>query len=163
MIPPIVSGILSKQYGIADRYFLFIGLLGIILGLLIYSFPPGELGLTIAGVLITFPFTAVFGPTAASLFTKLVGSENASALKMGLLASATAFGSAVGSIIGGQAALENYGSDSFLYWLIPILICIPLILFAWFKLLPSVSPPVHPAINASRQTADENRALLEKE
>lgn len=160
MIPPLIMGILSKKFQVGDRWFLATGAIGLCIGLAVYAVPPGTLTTTIVGVLLSFPFSALFGPASNSLFSKIVGTENASGMKMGLLASAASLGQAVGSVIGGQTALPMYGKPEFSVWLIPVAVCVPLILLTWVKLVPSAAQVSIVSINESRQTLDEHRRLL---
>jgi MFS family permease len=141
LVPPVLMGLLSKRFGILDRNFLLIGILGMIVALTVYSVAPVSKNQAIAGGVLMFPFMILFGPSSNSLFSKLVGNR-ASGLKVGLLASASSLGPAFGALIGGQVVLPLYTTATFMAFIPPAGLAIVLILVFWRWLVPAVKPVV---------------------
>lgn len=139
IFPPLLMGILSRVFQIQDRWFFSVGVFGMIISMVVFSLPPGSLGLLIAGTLAVFPFLVLHNPSIYTLFSKIVGENKASGVKLGLLNSAGGVGTAIGALIGGPVALPLYGSPLFMTFMIPILCCVPLLIIMFRYLVPA--PP----------------------
>ena len=130
ILPPLCIAFLSKRWGISDRTFLLAGLLGCILPITVFAYPTGRLWSVLLGGCFAVVCGTVVGPTTNALFSKKVGTHNASAFKVGLLTSIQSLGSALGALLG-DVALKAYQTYTFLAWSAPLLATALLVITSW--------------------------------
>lgn len=114
LIPISIMAFLGKR-GVQDRWFLLVGLGGALIPVTLFGWPSGSAWTVVLGGVLTIPFTTLILPSCNTLFSKKVGTENASGLKVGLLVASLSLGQATGDALGIQA-LPMYGTYTFLVW-----------------------------------------------
>ena len=138
IIPPLSMAVLSQRLGIQDRTILLIGIAGSVLPSVLFSYPTGHLWNILVGGCFAVVFSTVIGPTINTLFSKKVGTQNASGLKVGLLIAAQSTGNAIGSLLG-DVALRDFGTYAFMYWNSPLIATTLLVIF-FFQYLSWTAP-----------------------
>ena len=118
IFPPVLMVILSEKFHFGDRWFLLVGLAGTFFPGLIYAYPTHKLAPIIIGGILSVPFSQLINPSCETLFSKKVGTLNASGFKVGLLTAAGSVGNTVGSVLG-NIALDQYGTLLFMIWAVP--------------------------------------------
>ncbi|MDP2437072.1 MAG: MFS transporter [archaeon] len=131
--PPSLMAFASRRLGVQDRVFLAIGLMLGLLAMVIFAFPSSSIySLIIGGVLAT-PLTGSVLPACSSLYSKKVGPDVASGLKISLLTSMSSLGYAVGTLLS-NISVETYNTLLLLVWLAPIGVSLLLALAAWSRM-----------------------------